>query len=448
MFGWFAPTCPVDLISKVWVERRLSWLIERFGSDRILNAPRVLPTHEFFPEPYNGTPEEMPVLFARVCKFMGADPRRFHLERFSENERPDAQGLYYEAEQGLPTISIKEEILPDQESVIAVMAHEIAHDLLLGSKLLNGDEEDHEQLTDLLPVALGMGTFHCNTTIKQKSGIEGSMTYWQISKTGYLTASLCGYAMGVIEYLRQPTSAPSVKYLGLDAAEAMRSGYRYLLKTGDCLIDRDHPARINPPRVEPLDPGVHGFASRCLYVLQSWNNGESLSPAQIAAAQISLGRKEPAIQCTALVVLTQSQPISEPVVEQILEKLLSSDLTVREYAALVIPRLNLPANHVTKVGDPLVEILLNVLKDPSTNVAVAAAQALGSFGSEAILAVPRILSLLVAATAKLSPDAELLVGSLNSIVGDLRQYLNENPEVIGSGHRELISDYLRARPSR
>ena len=445
MFGWFAPTCPVDLISKVWVERRLSWLIERFGADRILNAPRVLPTNEFFPETYNGIPEDLPVLFARVCHYMGADPSRFRLERFTESERPEALGMYYEAEQGSPTISIKDEILADQESVIAVMAHEIAHDLLLGSKLLNGDEEDHEQLTDLLPVALGMGTFHCNTAIKQKSGIEGQISYWQISKSGYLTASLCGYAMGVIEYLRQSKTTPSVKYLGIDASEAMRSGFRYLQKSGDCLIDRHHPERIDLPQLEPIDPGIHGFASRCLYVLQNWNDGKSLSPAQVAAVQICLARKEPAIQCTAILVLTQSQPIPESAAEQILEKLLSSDPTVREFAAIIIPRLGLPANHITRIGDPLVEILLNLLKDPSTSVAVAAAHALGSFGPDALVAVPRILPLLVAASARLSPDSESLLESLELIVGNLQQYLNENPEVIGSGHRELIFDFLRAR---
>ena len=54
MFGWFSPTCPCDPEAKRWVEQRLRWLTRHFGLHVLLEAPVVLPTEEFFPDP--GTP--------------------------------------------------------------------------------------------------------------------------------------------------------------------------------------------------------------------------------------------------------------------------------------------------------------------------------------------------------------------------------------------------------
>ena len=56
MFGWFRPTCPCDPAAKRWVEGRLQWLSRQFGLHVLLERPIILPTDEFFPNPYDGSP--------------------------------------------------------------------------------------------------------------------------------------------------------------------------------------------------------------------------------------------------------------------------------------------------------------------------------------------------------------------------------------------------------
>ena len=49
MFGWFRPTCPVDVATKRWIEERLNWLAREFPTNVFTEKPLILPTAEFFP---------------------------------------------------------------------------------------------------------------------------------------------------------------------------------------------------------------------------------------------------------------------------------------------------------------------------------------------------------------------------------------------------------------
>ena len=74
MFGWFGPTCPCDPAAKRWVESRLQWLTQQFGLHILLERPIILPTPEFFPDPWDGSPKAVRAMFRRVCGYMGVDP--------------------------------------------------------------------------------------------------------------------------------------------------------------------------------------------------------------------------------------------------------------------------------------------------------------------------------------------------------------------------------------
>ena len=60
----------------------------------------------------------------------------------------------------------------DPARAVAVIAHELAHVLLLGNGYLGGHEKDHEELTDLLTVFSGLGIFTANAAFQFKQWSE------------------------------------------------------------------------------------------------------------------------------------------------------------------------------------------------------------------------------------------------------------------------------------
>ena len=85
MFEWlFAPSCPCDPEAKRWVEDRLRWLSRQFGLHILLERPVILPTDEFFPDPYDGSPEAVQKMFRRVCRFMEVNPRNVDLRFYAD----------------------------------------------------------------------------------------------------------------------------------------------------------------------------------------------------------------------------------------------------------------------------------------------------------------------------------------------------------------------------
>ena len=83
MFGWFRPICPCDPAAKPWVEDRLRWLTGQFGLHVLLEAPVILPTEEFFPDPWDGSPKAAQRMFRRICEYMGVDSDSVELPKLT-----------------------------------------------------------------------------------------------------------------------------------------------------------------------------------------------------------------------------------------------------------------------------------------------------------------------------------------------------------------------------
>ena len=93
MFGWFRPVCPCDPVAKEWVEYRLEWLTHEFGLHILLERPVILPTNEFFPDPYDGSPKTVRKLFRRVCEYMGVDSDDIELKLFTDRNEDPSKGM-------------------------------------------------------------------------------------------------------------------------------------------------------------------------------------------------------------------------------------------------------------------------------------------------------------------------------------------------------------------
>jgi hypothetical protein len=238
--------CPVDAQSKAWIETRMAWLSDEFGWDRLLSTQVILPLEEYFPDPYNQTTEDVQRILERVCGYMGIRSQSVMLS-FYVDQNPvregDLQngtaGLYAE-EDGRYRIAVETRNLTDPLALVATMAHELGHVHLLGHRRISSEVEDHELLTDLLTVFLGMGVFTANSVIRESYWEAGSVAGWSISRRGYLTMPMFGYALALFAWARGEQNPPWSKRLRPDVREAFQQGSRFLAETGDSAFGPDH----------------------------------------------------------------------------------------------------------------------------------------------------------------------------------------------------------------
>src|SRR5579871_1219070 len=142
MFGWFSAKCPLDTYEKTWTEWRMRWLADQFGIERLLRAQVVLPTEEFFQDRFEGTEEDARLLFYRISDYLGVESGHIQLEVCDDAQLPGASGHYHRGE--LTFIRVAKSQLADLVKLVATLAHELAHEMLLGAGLLTPNVADHE----------------------------------------------------------------------------------------------------------------------------------------------------------------------------------------------------------------------------------------------------------------------------------------------------------------
>ena len=441
MFDLFKPKLPLALSEKIWIERRIGWLAERFGIHRLTKAEVILPTRQFFPDEYRNREEDVPPLFRQVCKHMGVDAAEIELQFLSDNETTK-MGLYVPGDH--PIIAVHRFQLVDQEGMIATMTHEIAHHILLGRKHLSGKEADMEQLTDLLPVFMGLGIFGANDVIQERQHRMGNLWFYQAGKKGYLTGREHGYALAVCAWLRHETRPPWAWYLALDAKKAFQQGLRYLLKTGDALLDRDRAVQEpKPPTGGVLQRHLEsGRPSERLFAIQSVAN-ERLEAAVylphhaavlVASLRTSLTDSEPNIRsesATALKRLSTEAAIALP---DLIEALRDPVSEVKIEAALAIGAIAQPEQGI-------VEMLASLLVDDDRLLVRAAAEAISRLKVESEATTRLALDALRPALAECDDDrVNHLVAAIVATSAEPRAAIKQRFD----GNREFCNPALEA----
>lgn len=244
MFGWFRPTCPCDPEAKRWVEDRLQWLTRQFGLHIFLERPVILPTDQFFPDPYDGSPKAVKRMFRRVCSYMQVDPDDVEIKLYTDQTpgsvvaidptRGYAAGTWEGGEgpwqKGV--IRIERTALDRPADLIGTMAHELAHQRLLGEGRFDRDAFDNELITDLTAVYHGFGVFLANNPRKS----TGELLTWpgtNLRRPEYLSEPMLGYALALIAWFRDEDNPAWVKALRWAPRAVFKQGYRYLQKTTD-----------------------------------------------------------------------------------------------------------------------------------------------------------------------------------------------------------------------
>lgn len=240
--------CPVAPREQGWIEKMLAWCVEHLG-ELPLRGPVVEPTAAYFPEPYDGSPRDVLRVADRVRVLMGVAEDRVMVELSVDGMAADLDAMplgqtrrtiiagHYEQREGRGLIRIDPTQADNAQRLVAVAAHELCHELLLGRGGLPGaDGEDHEPLADLLTVYTGFGIFTANAAFHFESYRAGG---WRTRSLGYLNAPMFGYALACYAWLRGDSDGGAAgklpewaRFLDANPHGYMKQGVRYLATHG------------------------------------------------------------------------------------------------------------------------------------------------------------------------------------------------------------------------
>ncbi|AYF74183.1 hypothetical protein D7D52_10270 [Nocardia yunnanensis] len=230
----------MDELERLWVEEMLRWCAAEFGT-RSLRAPVILPTSDYFPGTYAGTEVDVLAVVERVAGYMGVAPDRIVVEFDSGDELPDqlaflerprdGEAGHYRLEHGRAVVSLNLSRLRTPVTLVATIAHELAHERLLGERRIDPGRHDGEQVTDLTTVFLGLGVFNANAAFQFSQHSGG----WRYHRLGYLSQPLYGYALACWSVMRGDPKPVWARHLDTNPRVYMKQSLKYLRADPDAL---------------------------------------------------------------------------------------------------------------------------------------------------------------------------------------------------------------------
>lgn len=241
-FGKAKPT--VTPHDKAWTEEAFLWFEQQYGQDFLKNVQTIEPTKEFFPLDFKGTEENAEQLTSMICDYMQIKDAKIELYYFSDRPLEFTEGIVTEREKGAPghtlgmysekrnkfSIGIELEVLKDPINLIATLAHELSHFILLGEGRL---EKNDEELTDLNTIAMGFGIFTANSTFKFEQWRGTSHQGWQAKRQGYIPEQVSAYSLALMTNYQKRDDSNWTKYLNKSIKKMYDKNLEYLQTTTD-----------------------------------------------------------------------------------------------------------------------------------------------------------------------------------------------------------------------
>ena len=233
---------PVSQADEEWLNSALTWLREAFSEEHFHQIRTITPTTDFYNRTFDRTEEDAYFILERTKELMSIQNDNIELTFFSNSptEMQDgsmlstpsdnAMGSWggaagtYERSDGKVIIAIEISQLNDTISLIATIAHELAHEILLGEGLL---EENDEFLTDLTAIFYGFGLFLGNSSFRVMQRNTAFGSEWGFSSQGYLPEQVIAYVMAWLSFERNE-ELYYAQYLNKSLKKYVEQAYRYL----------------------------------------------------------------------------------------------------------------------------------------------------------------------------------------------------------------------------
>lgn len=236
---------PLNKELRGYFENNFLWLMQTYPQPPIEDRRILLPIKRDFPFQWDKTEEDCAYeALGIICENMQIDPAKVTLDFFSNGPTeidmgtsvifmqadPDsmqAGGLYHgEQLDGSFQISLEQSLLESPNSLIATLAHELAHVKLLGEKKI---EENDEMLTDFATVFFGLGIFNANTAFQ----FYNQTDRWGYRNAGYLNIDEWAYALALSAFVRNEDNPEWGAYLTKTIKGDFEKCLRYMIENED-----------------------------------------------------------------------------------------------------------------------------------------------------------------------------------------------------------------------
>jgi len=241
VFRLTKPKLPITPEQQRWVDSSFVRLARLLGAHRLLQGTVVLPTAEHFPDPYDRSETALRCMFHRVATHMQVNPADVDVTLFASGDdltrelvpfysekSSGAAGLYHHDSADRPHISIDEAQLKDPMALVAVLAHELGHIILLRPGLVDRKHADMEPLNDLLTVFLGSGIFTANAAFRFEQRSDNTSQGWSARRFGYLSEEQFGCALARFAFERGEGKPAWISFLSTNVASYLRRSAAWL----------------------------------------------------------------------------------------------------------------------------------------------------------------------------------------------------------------------------
>lgn len=242
----FRPKLPITFEEQIWLEDSFIWLISQFGYRVLTQHKPIQRKSAEFLFALNHSEGFAEGLLCLVCKRMGVDREDIDLvsylpERNQEvlpglslkSEGSSAAGLYQQRGLYSFRISYDKTLESEPEALLAVLAHEVGHILLLGQGRMSGHEEDHELMTDFVGLFFGFGIVAANSMHREYHTSHS----WSSVQQGYFSMPMYSFALALVSWLQSGATYPLwMSAMRLNVKSWFKQSITYLKKTGKTAV--------------------------------------------------------------------------------------------------------------------------------------------------------------------------------------------------------------------
>ena len=187
-----------------WLGQSLRELIRAGGIAQFVAAPILTPSDDDFPDPWDGSVRAAHRITQRLMQHAGLRDLRFSLTALPDDEATPEDawdagtaGWFSGIDDGRARFGIQPKEIGDPDSVVGIMAHEVAHAWREKHELIDADRNIEEHLTDVTTIFLGFGIFTTNATERYRSWRKFRATAHQMKSMGYLPAPAMSWLLAL-----------------------------------------------------------------------------------------------------------------------------------------------------------------------------------------------------------------------------------------------------------